>query len=168
MGLTMADEDVVRRFAEIVGCGTVAPRSPRKAHWKPQWQWTVCNVAETVVLSEMFRPYLGKRRTARLDEILAEVQATGAGANRYLGKRCWDLYGKRYRDLTDEERRRYHREHQRELTGSDPEWYKRSRCWELFGKRYRDLTDEEHRQYHALRSREALDRRRRRKVEQMD
>lgn len=71
--IVMTDEDVLRRFHEIVeGKGSLSPMSRRAnalAHWKQPWLWTVTNVDDVREIMELFLPWLGERRTARWNEL---------------------------------------------------------------------------------------------------
>lgn len=67
--LMMGDEDVVRRFAAIVGVGKVYDRKQGRPN-RPLTVWHCGKRAEFRRLAEMLRPWLGERRTARLDELL--------------------------------------------------------------------------------------------------
>lgn len=76
MSLTMVDEDVVERFCEVVGCGTVAQYfyGPNKDKIKYQWY---TGKSDTVVrLFSELQPYLGKRRTNRGLEIIQAYYAS--------------------------------------------------------------------------------------------
>lgn len=73
LALGSTDEDVVRRFAAIVGCGFV--NGPYKIKGgKDQWRWG-CATRGTLAVLPMFLPYLGERRRARAAEIMAERDA---------------------------------------------------------------------------------------------
>ena len=71
--LAMSDHDVVERFAAIVGAGTVLVKTSTPAHQKRQWVWCVVKYSEVVRIGEMLRPWMGQRRSQRLDEVLREV-----------------------------------------------------------------------------------------------
>jgi len=62
--LKMTDEDVVRRFHQIVGAGRVSAlkRSTKYPHWKPQWAWECTRWDEIENILRRFLPYLGNRR----------------------------------------------------------------------------------------------------------
>ena len=69
--VVMTDEETVRRFHEVVGLGIVnGPYTYGKPEWKPSWRWNGYGPAGKQV-AEMLRPFLGSRRTQRLDEILS-------------------------------------------------------------------------------------------------
>jgi hypothetical protein len=67
----MNDEDVVRRFQEIVGVGTIRTWKPKNPRHSTQYRWRVCSWEKTTAVIEMFRPYLGHRRLARVAEFEA-------------------------------------------------------------------------------------------------
>jgi hypothetical protein len=70
--LKSTDEDVVVRFHEVVGCGSVyGPYSynqPDGYKRKPAWVW-VCREADAMIVFRKFAPWLGKRRLARGREL---------------------------------------------------------------------------------------------------
>jgi hypothetical protein len=74
IGLEMCDEDVVRRFAQIVGVGNVTARAERKGWqaayaWRSSDRWDVADVLQTL------RPFMGRRRKRKADEALGRIQA---------------------------------------------------------------------------------------------
>jgi hypothetical protein len=72
--LSMTDEDVVRRFAGVVGSGRVSKViDPRPRH-KPLWTWRLGTKEDIGALIELFHPYLGERRRAKADEVLVVCQ----------------------------------------------------------------------------------------------
>jgi hypothetical protein len=75
--LVTTDEDVLRRFHDIVGCGFVyGPYKPRGIGRKPQFAWRV-NGPHALTLAERLRPYLGERRTKQLDQVLTNYLNNG-------------------------------------------------------------------------------------------
>jgi hypothetical protein len=81
VAVTMTDEDVVRRFDEVVDRGKVyGPYSPPsyRDRWKPFWRWQATGDAAHDVL-DLIGPWLSPRRIAqaRLRGVLipAEVAA---------------------------------------------------------------------------------------------
>jgi len=74
--LTMADEDVVRRFHEIVGVGSVNFSKRARPHWSDQWRWDCTSWPDVRTLLHQFLPYLGKRRTLKAQELLADPART--------------------------------------------------------------------------------------------
>ena len=71
--LGMTDEDVVARFATIVGAGRVYVKQRPKQEWKDIYAWH-CNKSEDVrrILSE-FMPHMGLRRKDRAVEMLERL-----------------------------------------------------------------------------------------------
>lgn len=75
----MTDADVVERFCRIVQCGKVGPErllrqlkldgTPRKT----VYVWVISNRPDVERILRMFLPYLGERRTAKANEVLAEI-----------------------------------------------------------------------------------------------
>jgi hypothetical protein len=68
--LKMCDEDVVRRFADIVGAKVVGPYEQATAGWKPYWDCRIGKISEVRHILDLFGPYLGKRRQARVREVM--------------------------------------------------------------------------------------------------
>ena len=72
--LGMCDEDVVRRFHSIVGVGTVRfrPAPKTKKNWNDQWRWECSRWPHMKRVLTEFLPYLGERRRAKAEEMLAK------------------------------------------------------------------------------------------------
>lgn len=68
--LVSTDEDVVRRFAAIVGCGSIHPQTKRRDHWKLQWKWACGEAGDVEKVLTWMLPHLGERRRARASEVL--------------------------------------------------------------------------------------------------
>lgn len=73
--IIMTDEDVLRRAMKIAGCGNFYERGVRKEGYKPQFQWQVNPRDDVVALLKRVRPFMGERRGARIDELLAIHEA---------------------------------------------------------------------------------------------
>jgi len=69
----MTDEDIVRRFHEIVGCGSVtrfnSPAHEKRGN-KPVWVWTAGRTEDVARVAGMLWPWLGERRRAKAVEVL--------------------------------------------------------------------------------------------------
>jgi hypothetical protein len=77
--LSMADEDVVRRFHHVVGCGRVyGPYGPyaHSGGTKPQWAWVVGSCEKVQALIAQWWPWLGRRRRIKAREVLLEARAS--------------------------------------------------------------------------------------------
>jgi hypothetical protein len=68
----MTDEDVLRRFCKVVGCGQVVSRDYDQApnSTKRVFKWGVYDCTSVRRVLALFMPYLGKRRTAKACEVL--------------------------------------------------------------------------------------------------
>lgn len=78
--VTMTDEDVVRRFASVVGVGTVrGPRWIKKGgvadpRCKPYWYWELTGNERCAEVLTVFLPWLGARRSAKALEVIERGQ----------------------------------------------------------------------------------------------
>ena len=68
--LSMSDEDVVRRFADVVGFGSVNGPYQYRPDRKPMFVWTVQGLERVQAFGAAVWPWLGTRRRTRLAEIL--------------------------------------------------------------------------------------------------
>ena len=71
--LNMTDEDVVNKFASVVGCGKVRRRFPPSVAFtgrKPQFLWDVSTFEKAQAILAAFWPWLGERRRAKAIEAL--------------------------------------------------------------------------------------------------
>lgn len=100
LSIAMTDEDVVRRFAMIVGRGNVRRYEPYQPNRQPQWQWSVQSGPDVVYVLGLFIDYLGQRRRARAEQVLVVASEIGkprdGGGGYYPSGRC-----KRGHDLSD-------------------------------------------------------------------
>lgn len=69
--LSMTDFDVVKKFAEEVGCGQLHERKPQREFWSPSLSWTCTDWKEVRRILKKFLPYLGERKTKEAEELLA-------------------------------------------------------------------------------------------------
>ena len=69
----MCDQDCVERFHQVVGAGRVhfRPAPKDKPNWSDQWRWECTRWADVEATLTRLLPYLGKRRTAKANEMLA-------------------------------------------------------------------------------------------------
>jgi hypothetical protein len=73
--LGMTDRDVVERFAAVIGFGAIHQAQPGTGGWKPLHTWCVYEAEKVREVIALFMPYMGERRRAKAEEVLA------AGAN---------------------------------------------------------------------------------------
>lgn len=69
VGLGMTDRDVVERFRVIMGVGSISFESRKHATHKDMHNWQVSNRRDVAIAVALLEPFLGERRTARLNEI---------------------------------------------------------------------------------------------------
>jgi hypothetical protein len=99
IAVSMTDEDVVRRFAEIVDCGNVRRYHYPATKRKPYWQWSAQSATDVLHVLGLLYPYLGLRRQERVMEIIERAAKIGAEAG----------FCKRGHDLTDPQHLYLHR-----------------------------------------------------------
>ncbi len=69
--LNGTDEEVVRCFHTIVGCGYVnESRYPERLGHKRQWRWNATSATDMRAAIELLRPYMFSRRGEKMDEAL--------------------------------------------------------------------------------------------------
>lgn len=78
--LTSTDEDVVRRFGNVMPFGKVrgpynAQGSLRQRWHKQKWYWTATTFERFQAVVAMFWPWLGERRRSRAVELLTAAKA---------------------------------------------------------------------------------------------
>lgn len=94
--IQMTDEDVLRRFHDVVGCGSLFPikqHATWQEHWKPAWRWASCAWADQVRIYEQFRPWLGTRRSAKFAELLTHPPIDPTALRKSRCKRGHPLNG---------------------------------------------------------------------------
>ena len=69
--LGMTDRDCVERFCSVVGVGRVKFRPAKKAEWSDVWRWECSRWEHIEMVLKKMLPYLGERRTAKAEELLA-------------------------------------------------------------------------------------------------
>lgn len=81
--VSMTDEDVVRRVAAIAGFGSVSTTVNKSGSLMYQWQCSRRDVVPPFLI--LIRPWMGARRTAQIDGVLAGAASYGwDGTNRSL------------------------------------------------------------------------------------
>jgi hypothetical protein len=69
--VNMADRDVIEHAASLLGGNVVYPLPPSQPHYKPQFRAALSGWAAAERMREL-RPWMGERRGAKIDSILAE------------------------------------------------------------------------------------------------
>lgn len=67
--LGMSDSDVVERFATVMGCGTIRKRE--RVGSRTMWYWQVRRWELLEPLLRRMAPYMGQRRRAAMEALLA-------------------------------------------------------------------------------------------------
>jgi len=70
VGVSMTDEDVVRKIHSIAGIGTVN-MCKKKENRKQVWVWRAGKRSEVIAFIKKIRPYMGARRTSAIDKVFA-------------------------------------------------------------------------------------------------
>lgn len=73
--LAMTDEDVVRRFADVIGVGCVYGPMARGPGRQATYDWSLGDAREVRAVITLLLPWLGSRRKAKALEV-AEIAAT--------------------------------------------------------------------------------------------
>ena len=71
--VAMTDRDVLDRFRDVVGAGTVRGPFDRKPNYKPIYIWTCSRWSDIDVIVRAFYPHFLKRRQAMADLMLASA-----------------------------------------------------------------------------------------------
>jgi hypothetical protein len=76
LALSTTDEDVMRRFAAVIGCGRVnGPYVDGRTNNKPRWHWQETTLEGTDKALALLLPFLGERRLQQLADTRAVVEA---------------------------------------------------------------------------------------------
>jgi LAGLIDADG-like domain len=70
--ISMADRDVMERFAKIIGRGRLRKVLPRQPHHKPIYRLDLAGYDNLRYLYRLFEPWLGERRKQKVEWILAQ------------------------------------------------------------------------------------------------
>jgi hypothetical protein len=74
MQMRSTDEDVVRRFATIMGRGAVTgPHFDGNPKHRPIWRWQLSSWPYVEAVTDSFWPYLGRRRRGQIDQVFARA-----------------------------------------------------------------------------------------------
>ncbi len=70
----MTDRDILERLQQVTGIGRLEKsRARANPKHKPISQWIVCKNQDAIDLMKAVYPWMGQRRRARIDEVLALV-----------------------------------------------------------------------------------------------
>lgn len=76
VSIQMTDRDVLERLAAVVGVGTIhnVNRALDRALRKPCWGWHISAKADVLALIDQIYPWMGGRRRAKMDEVIAVLR----------------------------------------------------------------------------------------------
>lgn len=74
--VSMCDEDIIRRWGEVMGAGKMRWDPPRGSGTKPQWSWTIHKRADIEAACFRLRPWLGVRRLQQFDAAFEKFWST--------------------------------------------------------------------------------------------
>ncbi len=77
IALAITDEDVIRKFAQIVGGTVNGPHTSGTHGNKPIYNWQCGKVYEVQRILREFWPYLGDRRRARIADVFSVYYECG-------------------------------------------------------------------------------------------
>lgn len=87
VSIAMTDEDVIRKAGEIAGVGDVSgPYGPYRENEKALWRWQTTRYEPAQAILAAMYPFLGKRRCAKIKEVLEEVRSSELPARQYASK----------------------------------------------------------------------------------
>ncbi|RYD64903.1 MAG: hypothetical protein EOP83_08655 [Verrucomicrobiaceae bacterium] len=84
----MTDLDVLEKLRDVLGGGSIIPVKKRKSHWKDCWLYSTKGSSHTKEVILAIRPYMGFRRTARIDELLSAYARTEGRLNARFVRRA--------------------------------------------------------------------------------
>jgi hypothetical protein len=74
IGLEMVDEDVVRKFHALVGCGNVTSR-PARGKWQTTFTWRASERWDVADVLRTLRPCMGRRRGSKADDAMVRIRS---------------------------------------------------------------------------------------------
>jgi hypothetical protein len=75
VAVLMTDLDILQRLQSLTGVGNInGPTIRKNPRHKPLWHWVVSRHKESITLMRAVYPWMGERRRARIDEVLALVE----------------------------------------------------------------------------------------------
>lgn len=85
MILASTDHDVLERFLEVTGMGSITGPFQREANHKPHWIWRTGKRANVYALAVALHPWLGVRRQERVMECLGDI---ASDVHAFAGRKC--------------------------------------------------------------------------------
>ena len=76
--IAMSDEDVIRRFHQLVGVGSVVSRCARVEGYKAQWTWQISAQEDVLNFCGLLAPHMGERRLAKMSVCINDLVQHGS------------------------------------------------------------------------------------------
>ena len=76
--ISMTDLDVLERAQAVMGAGTIQPLRKRQPHHKDAWILAIHKRGDVIRVLKAVQPYLGIRRSAKVDQALECLCRYGA------------------------------------------------------------------------------------------
>jgi hypothetical protein len=95
VAVSMTDLDVLERAHRVSGLGTIKPRkwNNKPAHWKDAWIWSISGRDDLYALLVAIYRFMGKRRGARIMEIVRWYRTTKPFKTKVHGMRYCYMKG---------------------------------------------------------------------------
>lgn len=89
LSVSMSDKDVIDKFLEVIGCGSLYYQAPKGPTYKPSWRWHIQDMPGVRKALNKLLPYLMSRRTSKANEMLKHINERVDSEDNYLrrGKR---------------------------------------------------------------------------------
>ena len=89
MTIKMTDKDVIEDILRVTGFGRVSARKPfSNPNWKRVYEWNLTTRNEIMDLSNEILPFLGKRRSKKIKEVLRGLVKLPPKRKLKIVKRC--------------------------------------------------------------------------------
>jgi hypothetical protein len=82
--MNMTDLDVLERFRDIVGVGSINPKKVKDGN-KPMWRWLVSGKPRVQIILMDFIPWFGAHRKERAEESLRRLEQVSVRARNQFG-----------------------------------------------------------------------------------
>lgn len=95
--VVMADKDIILQLHKIFHLGKVHAYSNKYGCGKkPLFLWEVIRASDVRTVARTIRPFMGRRRRQRLDDLLSELRQYKFVNSRERARRVWITRGRKY------------------------------------------------------------------------
>lgn len=84
--LKMVDRDIIERLDALFPCPGISVRPPDQPHHQIQYGWTITHSERIREFLALIMPFLGKRRLAKANELLAYLDSRPGQGSYYANK----------------------------------------------------------------------------------